>query len=561
MIPKTRSFHGGFDYGKYLASQKVSRIFNGFGRRSAERIEPARPSFLGTVLAARRLIHRRLECFLPFPENQLMAALLIGSREKLPGEIRDTFARTGTAHILAVSGLNVSMVGGMLFFLLRAARLPRKVSAFVAMAAVTFYVLISGANPPVLRAGIMGGILMFGLMSERKSELLNTLAFAFFALLFVNPRNLFAVDFQLSFLCVCAIFFALPERRQPAAGLRAVFVFYRDILASTLAATVGTLPLTLRYFHLFSPVSVPANLALVPLMNFATAAGFLILPGMLAGDLPPFLGVVPALALRLSLALNEKLARLPYACFVLPPPPVLTIWVYYGAVLALWLLVRRGKGRISLWSFGMMGVSLVVLAVFAQSVRRDLSLRIHALKTKEGNIAVVEMPARRRHLIVQPGDKKWGREWRWTVKPFLEELGAGSAEAIVFGSLDARSTAEIRDAVRACRPRRVFLAAPEKGRSYKRERILEAFGRDVRPQAVFLGTDQEFLKLSGVSFRWRRDQNVSMLELTYANRKILLLLRGEVPSRGSHPVIDLQAVPHAMTLRFHPWNPAASVES
>ncbi len=261
--PEEARYPGQFDYRRYLASRKIQLIFKGYGRRSVRCLKKGNGSILSLILKTRETIKRHIDRYFPFPEREVISALLIGFQNRIPQPIWDDFARTGTAHLLAVSGLNVSIVGGLLYFFLRLF-LPRKWNAFFSLLLVGFYAAISGASAPVLRAAIMGGLLFAGLLIEKDTELLNSLAVAFFFLMVFDTENLFSAGFQLSFLSVLGIFIFMPWVRAGTAGSKqkrgtALFIFqkvtgfFADILTATFAATLATLPLSFTTSGLHRP--------------------------------------------------------------------------------------------------------------------------------------------------------------------------------------------------------------------------------------------------------------------------------------------------------------------
>lgn len=341
-IPPSASGTGGFSYRAYLETKGIRRVFYGYGRGSVLSVEKGLLSFNKRVLRIRDSVEARLEKHFPFPEREILKALLIGARRNIPSQISADFSKTGTTHILAVSGMNVSIVSGFAYFLLRLCFLPRRINACLCLVFIGFYVFLAGCNPPVARAGIMGGILMTGLIFEKDSELLNSLAIALFVLLFLNPLNLWALDLQLSFLCILSIFFfafsvkneCLVQENgsaQKTSPARRILRFYAEIFRMTFAATLGTWPLILYYFHIFAPSAFIANILVVPLMNFATFTGFLALPFLfLFGDRASFLAFFPLWAIRLSTWINHGLAAIPFGHFYFYSFPRILVWGYYG---------------------------------------------------------------------------------------------------------------------------------------------------------------------------------------------------------------------------------------
>ena len=197
--PRTPRNPGEFDYGHYLAEQGMDVIFEGYGAHSHRILEegsgfPTGP--VKVIQTVRDRLARRLERLFPNPLNQLLKALLLGIRKGLPEEFRDDFMKTGTMHLLAISGMNVTLVAGSLFLFALFWGLPQKGSAVVGLVSTLAYVFLSGAGIPVVRAGWMTGLFFTGLLLEREKDLLNHLFFALFAVLIFDPFAFFQVGFR-----------------------------------------------------------------------------------------------------------------------------------------------------------------------------------------------------------------------------------------------------------------------------------------------------------------------------------------------------------------------------
>ncbi|MDD4361744.1 MAG: ComEC/Rec2 family competence protein, partial [Bacteroidales bacterium] len=214
----------------------------------------------------------------------LVSALVLGSKDQMEAEQRQAFSSAGVAHILAVSGMHVSilflLLGKLLFFIKPSrAGLFFKQSLLVALLWV--YAFVTGMSASVLRAVLMCSVSALGLCLGRRSNSWNLLAFAAFVLLIVNPGYLMDVSFQLSFVAVASIMLLLPEagfylgviteRPAPAAGKGIkdkIVRIYRDTLLLSLVAQLGTAPLSIYYFNQFPQYFLLGNLLLVPLATF-----------------------------------------------------------------------------------------------------------------------------------------------------------------------------------------------------------------------------------------------------------------------------------------------------
>jgi competence protein ComEC len=270
--------------------------------------------------------------------------------------------RTGTSHILAISGLHITIVASLAFALFRwllgwipiALRQAwtHKGAALLTLAPITLYALIAGFSPSTQRSLIMVAVFLMALLAEREPDLLNTLALAALVILGAQPAALFSVSFQLSFAAVLSIvwvFERVPMRRAAAPSDidGRVVLIRRRLLAFfgvSLAATWGTLPLGMYYFNNVSFVGLLANCIAIPLMSYlAVAAGLL---GTLLAALSTPAAVacyqIGGFVLSQSMAIMEWMAKWPYAAARTVSPSILEITLFY---LASWAAFHFFTGR------------------------------------------------------------------------------------------------------------------------------------------------------------------------------------------------------------------------
>src|SRR5438132_616438 len=229
------------------------------------------------------------------PEVQnFLSGIVLGLRHQTPEDIEEPFQQTGTLHLFAVAGLHVGIVAALLWMLAMVARLSRKWAAALIIPLLLFYAAVTGLHVSSIRAAVMSSILLGGLFFERKVFVLNSLTAAAFCLLCWNTNELFSTGFQLSFAVVGAIIlfadpFAeflqrwtapdpfLPRSllRGPRRWMHAGFEWLCRGTGVSLAAWLGSLPLVLWYFYIVTPISLVANLIVVPIAFFILAIALL----------------------------------------------------------------------------------------------------------------------------------------------------------------------------------------------------------------------------------------------------------------------------------------------
>jgi ComEC/Rec2-related protein len=265
---------------------------------------------------------------------------VLGATSEIPETLQDQFRQTGTFHIFSVSGLHVGMIAVILWQLLRAFAVDRRACVLLIIPALFFYSLITGWKPSSIRAATMTAIFLMGLASSRQSVPLNSLCAAAFLILAQSTNELFNPGFQLSVMVVAAILLLSSPIQRPlrAALLPDPFIpaelwngfqkarcsiagMTSGLVAVSIAAWIGSLPLILGYFQLVSFSALVANPVIVPL-SFVIMSTALLALG--CGVFSPFLAAVfnnANLALtHVMLAFIQTLAALPFSFVTLGMP-------------------------------------------------------------------------------------------------------------------------------------------------------------------------------------------------------------------------------------------------
>ena len=210
-----------------------------------------------------------------YPASALLEALLIGSREDVPESLYDGFLRTGSLHILALSGLHVTVIYGIVIGLLAFFR-RRWIRFLAATLVLVFYQVLAGFMPSLLRATVMIVIGGIALMLDRDAEPVNLLAISGIVILLIDPFQVFSLSFQLSFLALAGILAIGPLVQRPLEGLLPRFLLLP--LAMSVGAQAATLPLIILQFGTYYPSGLAAGLLLVPLTTAFLWAGLAWLP-------------------------------------------------------------------------------------------------------------------------------------------------------------------------------------------------------------------------------------------------------------------------------------------
>ncbi len=356
----------GFDWREYLARQGIHSIM----------YYPAQMELLASgqgfkpqewLYAVRNRMSQSLEDALHEPQGSLAQAILLSKRSTIPDELRDSLSRTGTAHVIAISGLHIAIVGGIALSFwawLFGRRLPTYF--LLALVAIWGYALLTGLHVPALRAAIMVSLWLFANYIGRPRSALTWLLFAAALMIGIKPSILREISFQMSFAAMAGVILLTPHfqswgRRafKLTEGGRTGLSFVIDSLSITLGAVLAIMPIIAFYFHQISLVALPANFFALPALPAAIGTAALVAVfGLFAPPLAQVLGWVAWLFLSYMIEVVEFFSALPFASIELKEVGAPFVWGYYVAMGAgLWACsnwsrlgatMTKAKARLSL---------------------------------------------------------------------------------------------------------------------------------------------------------------------------------------------------------------------
>ncbi|HUL51511.1 MAG TPA: ComEC/Rec2 family competence protein, partial [Candidatus Nitrosotalea sp.] len=381
---------------------------------------------------------RTLEHGLPEEDESLRLswAMALGWTTALTGEVSEPFMRTGTMHIFAISGLHIALIAGILVALLRVLRVSRGICGWFVIPLIWFYTMATGWQSSAIRSTIMMTVIIAGWSLKRPSDLLNSLAASGFIILLWDPQQLFQASFQLSFLVVLSMALLLPPieavrrrlvRTDPLLPpellpswrrwLDGPIHFLTTGFATSLAAWFGSLPLIAFYFHLFTPVSLLANLVIVPLSSLALMCNL----GSLLGAWWPWLNELFNYSgwfwMEAMIRISDWFAALPAAYVYVKAPTGVEFAGYYAILfgaLTGWLLAPSRR----IWAAtGLCALALLGAARWAGH-RHDSCVTV--LPLSGGDAIFIDAPGSKNDMLVDCGNES---AVEFIVKPFLRGQG------------------------------------------------------------------------------------------------------------------------------------------
>ncbi|HZF02684.1 MAG TPA: ComEC/Rec2 family competence protein [Methylomirabilota bacterium] len=397
---------------------------------------------------------RTLALGLPEDESlRLLWAMTLGWRTAFTGDVGDPFLRAGTMHLFAIDGLRIALISGMLVALLRVLRLSRAWCGAIAIPAIWFYSGATGWESSAIRASVMMTIVLGGWALKRPSDLINSLAAAAFLILLWEPRQLFEASFQLSFCVMLVIGLLLPKLNNFSDQLlqhdpllpnelipkwqRATISVARILaryFSLSLAAWLGSIPLSALYFHLFSPISPIANLIAVPLGTLALMSN---LGALICGSWFPFAAELfnnAAWFFMFAMQwVSEEFTKIPGSYFYVPSPSWISIAIYYEILIVAlsgWLKTAQRK------IFGAAILILIFTVYFFRWENSRNEIKLTLLPLNGGHSVFVDAAGRQNDWLIDCGNEN---AVNFTLKNFLRAQGVNKIPRLVLTEGDVKN--------------------------------------------------------------------------------------------------------------------------
>ena len=342
-----------FDYQGYLARQGIYSTMLYPKIEILEREKGFKP--LALIYSVRNRMSQTLAQVLPEPQASLAQGITLGIRGNIPSSVRDNFSHTGTAHLLAISGLHLSILAGILVSVgIRLFGKRRYTYIWLTLSIIWLYALITGMHPPVVRATIMASLFLTAELLGRQRSAITALTLAAAIMVGINPQILWTASFQMSFMAMVGLIFVAPffqalgqkaikaklGEDRPAATMANIT---SDAFSVSLGAIIGVGPLVAYYFGIISFVGPPATfLALPALPGIITTSALAGGLGFIALAAAQVIGWLAWLPLSYLLLVVNAFVAIPSSFIEVSSFHPSIVWGYYLALaLGLWFHSRR----------------------------------------------------------------------------------------------------------------------------------------------------------------------------------------------------------------------------
>lgn len=428
-----------FDYGRYLRNFNTFSIFYADGNKCSLRKTKLsiKWQFLQGLNNIRNDIIATHAQYLKSPNLELLGGVVFGDDAISPPEgLKSSFQHSGLLHLLAASGMNVALIYGIWFFILRKFRAPFNLTVSSGILVIIFYSLMTGLGPSVIRASFMLIFILIGKLIDRDAHSISLLSFVALLMLVYNPAYINDVGFQLSFLVTFGLLTTAPVlfekvKKLPNWLSGAIFV--------PIVAQIWIAPIQMYYFNSFSLYSIFANIAILPFITIISFGGFvsavLALIKPLACEVCLIFDFILNPILNILVYISDYFASLPHSLIQTPQPNILQLFLYYTVIILLTLILKYGTNKKIILTLA----TTIFFLIISCLPFHNHQLETIAFDVQNADAFLIKTP-QEKYFIIDSGKMgyKNGKSQAQTIiLPYLKDKGIKNIEALIITHFDS----------------------------------------------------------------------------------------------------------------------------
>lgn len=440
--------YGEFDEQAYYRIQKISfALDNAIILEQSEKYD----YYKEWLYSLKSFLGQQLDKSLQKEDASVLKAILLGMKRELDPSYKDIFQKSGISHILAISGLHISILGMGLFRLMKRWKIPIKARVIICVFFMFQYGEMVGMTSSAMRAILMFSLKLGSYYCKRTYDMFTTLAITAVSILIEQPLYLFHAGFLLSFAAVLGIGCILPviQTEMPHKKTKrkiSIIIRIKKTLIVSLSITIMQLPVLLNFFYCFSLYSVITNLFILPLVPVLLLVGLIcillqillcMLPLLALSKLVTFFGFICHAILCFFQKVCQIILLIPNSNCILGKPDRMQIILYYSILIFLWATYQICKKRkYGVSTFPVLFRYLLIIIAFACLIpQRQEGLRIDMLDVGQGECIFIQTQENK-HFLIDCGSTSKSKVGKYTLIPFLKYNGVNKIDQLFVTHLD-----------------------------------------------------------------------------------------------------------------------------
>lgn len=455
---------GEFNYREYLELNDVFKLFKVSFYDDVLVLDKGNLGFFyrNIIYPARKYAILKVKENAGEKESAFLNGLITGYRGDFSNELKDAFIKAGVMHLIAVSGLNVAYIIIFLTLVLTLFRVPLKARIFIIIIFLVFYCFFTGLPASIIRAAVMGSLVLLTFIVQRRVSFLNIVGFSAMVILLFDSRQLFTSGFILSYTAVLSMVIILETTGVTEIEiylgrnkkLRKALKYILITLATTIAAQIGVLPITALYFSKVSVIAVVTNIIAIPLSNLSLALGFVQLILGIFSVYPAYLvAVTNNFLLNIQLEFIKFFASFDFGYFEVYTVGFTFVAVYY---IMLVLLITINKEN---FKFRIAAVVLLISASISYSFisGHNDKLRVTYLSLGNANCTYIRTPDNSNILVDIGYENFYNHSNSYKVIPFLKRQGVSEIDLLIMTKPVSRNYKALENVLKNFRVNRIIL--------------------------------------------------------------------------------------------------------
>jgi competence protein ComEC len=432
---------GEFNYQKYLSDRDVVAVFSCYRLENMSIISNEISPLKDLVFRIRKGLDNRIQSLHNKTTASLLRGLLLADRRMIDKDINDDFINAGVVHVLAVAGLHVAYV--VLIFLFVFNRFNVYARFILTAAGLLFYLIITGANPPVFRSTIMALTMLIAPVSGRDYKSINSLSLAALIILLIDPRQLFDSSFQLSFMAILSLVLSYPWIKRLVDNLDNISKLTKSFLiycGTSLAIQIGILPFMLIYFQRLSITALISNIVVIPIAGAIIGFGILTL---ITSTFALWLAAIYASANELLTYLlysiihaigGQRFSYITFSRF-----SVYDAVVFYSCIIIMFFILTKfitPRAKVTA-AFMTVLTMLLVMHFDAYALTPDNVLSVMSIDVGQGDAFYVKFPNGKTALIDAGNITPYFDNGHDLIEPLLKKLGTDKIDYGFISHIDS----------------------------------------------------------------------------------------------------------------------------